>query len=173
MEHAQTPGDLPGEPRIGEGDGGPDFAILIAGTYRCLADALVEGLSAAGFPEVRPQDGYIFRALAHESLNSADLARRLGVSKQATLKIVDDLEARGFVSRQPGGTDRREKILRLTERGQAARATALQISHAMEAELAAALGPDQVASTHRVLAAFIARHGELDAFLARRARPVW
>ena len=173
MEHAQTPGDLLEEPRIGEGDEGPDFAILIAGAYRCLADALVAGLAAAGFPEVRPQDGYIFRALAHESLNSAELARRLGVSKQATLKIVDDLEARGFVSRQPGDADRREKILRLTDRGQAARATALRLSRAMEAELAAELGAEQVASTHRVLASFIRRHGELDAFLARRARPVW
>jgi hypothetical protein len=49
---------------------------------------------------------------------------------QAAIKVVDEMEARGFLTREPHPTDRRAKQLTLTDRGHAVRAAALAESHA-------------------------------------------
>ena len=92
------------------------------------------------------------------------LAERLGVTKQAAIKVVDEMEARGFLVREPHPTDRRAKRLTLTRQGLAVRKAALAESHRMEAELRAALGDADVEAFRRVLEEF---------GVGERARPVW
>ena len=46
-----------------------------------------------------------------------ELARRAGVTKQAMMVVVDELEVRGFVRRTPDPDDGRAKVVRLTARG--------------------------------------------------------
>ena len=151
----------------------PDLALLLAGTSRPLADRMVAGHAAAGFHEVRPPHGFVLRALAGGGLTLTALAERLGVTKQAALKVVDDMEARGLVARVPSPEDRRAKLLTLTPRGEAARAAALQTSAAIERELREDLGDDAVDAARAVLMRFVERHGGLEDALVRRARPVW
>ena len=151
----------------------PDLALLLAGTSRPLADRMLAGHAAAGFHEARPPHGFVLRALAGGGLTLTALAERLGVTKQAALKVVDDMEARGLVARVPSPADRRAKLLTLTPRGEAARAAALQTSAAIERELREDLGDDAVDAARAVLMRFVERHGGLEDALARRARPVW
>jgi MarR family transcriptional regulator for hemolysin len=106
-------------------------------------------------------------------MTSTELAALLGVTKQATVKLIDDLEAHDFVARHPGDADRRAKTVRLTERGRRALATARGISADLEAELVATVGQEHVAVMRGALLAFITAHGGLDDARARRARPVW
>jgi hypothetical protein len=57
---------------------------------------------------------------------------------------VCDLEARGYVERVPDPADGRAKIIRLTEQGAEAKATALEIFAEIEAEWAERIGPERV-----------------------------
>jgi DNA-binding MarR family transcriptional regulator len=150
-----------------------DLAILLTIAFRCLVDQLTGRLAAAGFPDVRPQYGYVFRALQGEGMTSTELAALLGVTKQATVKLVDDLEAHDFVARHPDSADRRAKTVRLTDRGRRALATAQGISADLEAELVTTVGSAQVDAMRQALLAFITAHGGLEDARARRARPVW
>jgi DNA-binding MarR family transcriptional regulator len=142
----------------------PDFAVLVVGATREVADRLDAAVRAAGIAGMRAPFGFVIRALADDPLELTALAERLGVTKQAAIKVVDEMEARGFLTREPHPSDRRAKLLTLTERGHAVRDAALAESHRMEAELRAATGDADVDAFRRVLAAFGA---------GARARPVW
>src|SRR4249919_3565180 len=85
--------------------GEPDWAILVVGADRCLVDRLEATMRAAGHDEMRPPYGFVIRALAGGGLRLTELAERLGVTKQAALKVVDEMEARGLVQRVPAPGD--------------------------------------------------------------------
>jgi DNA-binding MarR family transcriptional regulator len=150
-----------------------DWAILVVGADRCVVDRLQQTMRAAGHDEMRPPYGFVIRALAAGGLRLTELAERLGVTKQAALKVVDEMEAHGLVERTPAPGDRRAKVLRLTARGEAVRRRALEASERMEAELREDLGDADVDAARRVLLRFVERHGRLEDALDRRARPVW
>jgi DNA-binding MarR family transcriptional regulator len=152
---------------------GVDWAILVVGADRCVVDRLQATMQAGGHDEMRAPYGFVIRALAAGGLRLTELAERLGVTKQAALKVVDEMEAHGLVERTPSPSDRRAKVLRLTARGEAVRRRALATSERMEAELRADLGDADVDAARRVLLRFVERHGRLEDALDRRARPVW
>jgi DNA-binding MarR family transcriptional regulator len=141
-----------------------DFAILVVGANRLVADRLNAAVAQAGIADMRAPFGFVIRALAEAPLELTALADRLGVTKQAAIKVVDEMEARGFLNRQPHPSDRRAKHLTLTAKGRAVREAALAESHRMEAELRAALGDADVEAFRRVLGEF---------GVGARARPVW
>jgi DNA-binding MarR family transcriptional regulator len=151
----------------------PDLGILLAIAFRCAIDELTARLAQAGFPDVRPADGYMFRALQGDGRTSSELADMLRISKQATIKIIDNMEARGLAARHPVPEDRRAKLVRLTERGQFAMATAKQINRTLEAELMERIGPADVTAMRAALAVLCDMYGGQDDARAGRARPVW
>jgi len=151
----------------------PDFAILVVGSTRALADRLQQAVAQAGYPDMRPSFGFVIRALGETSLTLTQLAERLGVTKQAAIKVVDEMEAHGFVERRLGQVDRRSKALRLTERGHGVRRAALAASHRMEDELRRDVGDGDVDAMRRVLLRFVERNGGLDDLNAGRGRPIW
>lgn len=157
----------------GELVGEPDLAILLIGSSRTVADRLQTAVARADHADMRPQFGFVIRALAAGGVTLTELADLLGVSKQAAIKVVDEMEARGFVRRDAHPTDRRAKVLTLTERGDDVRRTALAESHAMERDLRAAVGDADVDALRRALLAFGTEDGAADAARAGRARPVW
>jgi DNA-binding MarR family transcriptional regulator len=151
----------------------PDLAILMTGATRQLADRLGEAVAAAGVEGVRPQFGFVIRALASERLTLTVLAERLDVTKQAAIKVVDEMERRGLVERLAHPQDRRAKQLALTAQGRRVRMAALAASRRMERELRRDVGDADVDALRRALLAFLERHGGLDAALAGRSRAVW
>ena len=52
-----------------------------------------------------------------EGTRSVELARRMGISKQAVGKLVKELEALGFLNRAPDGADGRAFLVSFTEAG--------------------------------------------------------
>jgi DNA-binding MarR family transcriptional regulator len=151
----------------------PDFAILVVGANRYVAERLNAAVAQAGIDGMRTPYGYVIRALYGDRLTLTQLADRLGVTKQAAIKVVDEMESRGFVKREPYAGDRRAKVLTLTRKGLAVRAAARKESRRMEAELRRELGPEDVAAMRRVLLQFLERHGGGPDAVGGRARPVW
>lgn len=78
--------------------------------------------------------------LAEDACSQQQLARRLAISEQAVLQVVDDLEYAGHVARDRDPADRRRYALRITDEGQEALRSARAVVEAAEAELGATLG---------------------------------
>jgi DNA-binding MarR family transcriptional regulator len=146
----------------------PDFALLVVGASRPVVERLNAAVEAAGIDDMRSPYGFVIRALAREPLGLTELAEYLGVTKQAAIKVVDEMEARGLLVREPHPADRRAKVLVLTSKGLAVREAALAESRRMERELRRELGDADVDAFWRVLMRFAERHGD-----ASGARPVW
>jgi DNA-binding MarR family transcriptional regulator len=151
----------------------PDFGILLMLAARAFADDLHARLAAEGFPAMRAGFGFMFRAIQDGEPTPSELAARLGVSKQAVGKVLDEMEQRGFVERRPDQTDRRARRVRLTEHGRAASETAIRLGGQIEAVLASEVGQEQVAALRSALLAYVEAHGGREDAAARRARPTW
>jgi DNA-binding MarR family transcriptional regulator len=152
---------------------GPDFGILLLVAARAFADDLHARLAAEGFPAMRAGFGFMFRAMQGGEPTPGALAVRLGVSKQAVGKVLDEMEQRGFVERRPDPVDRRVRHVRLTEHGRAASQAAMRLGGEIEADLCARVGADQVAALRTALMAYAEAHGGGEDAAARRARPTW
>jgi DNA-binding MarR family transcriptional regulator len=63
------------------------------------------------------------------------LAARMGVSKQAVGQLLDELEVAGVISRTPDPTDKRARVVRLTESGQQGLLVSLQVMREIEQQL--------------------------------------
>jgi len=136
-----------------------DFGILLGLSYQAFVDGLRSALEAEGFTDMGPSYGYVFRALGAEVMHLRALAGRLGMTDQGAAKIIDEMEARGYVERQPHPDDGRIKRLRLAARGRAALAAARRFHGKYERRLAQRLGSREVAMVRQVLEA-IAVHGD-------------
>lgn len=92
------------------------FALL-AMSMRMLVDSLQEQLEKAGFVDVRPAHGFAFLRLTPHGATGNELAEYLGITKQAASLMVDFLEEHEYVVRRPHPTDRRGKLIILTNKG--------------------------------------------------------
>src|SRR3954467_9989091 len=145
-----------------------DLAIVLAAAHRVLTDRLLAAMDAAGL-EMRPNWGYVIRALHDRPLPLARLAELLDVTKQAAQQTVDDMQAAGLVERQDDPADRRRKLLALTAEGRRVGATALEVSRQLEREI----GPAGTKALRKALLGMVERHGDLEHVLARRSRALW
>jgi DNA-binding MarR family transcriptional regulator len=97
---------------------GPELALLLLGGFRSMVEDGQAELSARGFPDVRPVHEFAIRAIAEGGDSASELARRLGVSKQATAKTIVALEERGYVERAADEADGRRRRLSVTAKGE-------------------------------------------------------
>ena len=150
-----------------------DLAIVLTGAARVVADRLGAAVERAGIEDMRAPFGYVIRALAERERTLTELAGLLDVSKQAAIKVVDEMEAKDFLAREAHPDDRRLKVLRLTDQGRAVRRAALAESRRMERELRSEVGDADVEAMRRALLAFLERNGALEEAAAGRSRALW
>ncbi|HET7430316.1 MAG TPA: helix-turn-helix domain-containing protein [Nocardioides sp.] len=137
----------------------PDIGILLALAYQQFVSELHDDLGERGFDDLARSDGYVFRALAAESLTTSALAERLGISKQGAGQMVDDMTRRGYLQSRPDPTDGRARLLELSERGRAALAAAREFHRRYEQRLARRHGRAHVDTVRAVLTAMAPTYG--------------
>jgi DNA-binding MarR family transcriptional regulator len=74
-----------------------------------------------------------------------ELASLAGLTKQSVGEIVDDLTALGYLERYPDPTDKRAKLLRLTQKGKEAQAVGFSLFSKLETDWAETFGEDEIA----------------------------
>ncbi|WP_020062817.1 MarR family winged helix-turn-helix transcriptional regulator [Bacillus sp. 123MFChir2] len=94
-----------------------DLTSLLSLSFSASINELHERLSELGFEDIRPAHGFLFKCISPNGATGIELAEYLGITKQAVSKMVDYLEKCGYVMRQTHPTDKRGKIIVLTERG--------------------------------------------------------
>ena len=145
------------------------LAALFAGW--AMADEVQRRIAADGMGDLRFADGFVFQHLVPGPLPIGALAERMVVTQQAASKAVVDLERRGYVERVAGAEDARVRNVSLTERGRAAIEAGRRHRTALEAELAARLGPRRAEAARKLLAEISADLGADAAVRGRRVRP--
>lgn len=87
-----------------------------------------------------------------QGTRSTEIARRMGVSKQAAAKAVKDLESVGLLMRERDETDARAFLIRFTPYGLSYMVKLHDAIDQVEADYTRLLGPEQVQALRRALA---------------------
>lgn len=133
-------------------DSAPRLPELLARAKERMLAEMRTRLEASGYGDIRGTHGCVFRFVPAEGMRLTDLAAHAEITKQSCGEIVDDLEHLGYVERLPDPADRRAKIIRLTERGEEARAAARRAFGEIEAEWANRYGTERMAIMRELLA---------------------
>ncbi len=80
-----------------------------------------------------------------------ELARRLGITKQAAGQLVSDLEAMALLERVDDPQDGRAKLVRFTKRGLESIHAGLLVLRQIESELESVLGKAKMGQLHEAL----------------------
>jgi DNA-binding MarR family transcriptional regulator len=93
------------------------LARLLGIAFRLLIDDLHRALVEQGWTDVRESYGFVLLAIRDQNATVTELANLLGVSKQATSKLLDAMEDSGYVTRDDADHDGRAKTVALASRG--------------------------------------------------------
>ncbi len=148
-----------------------ELVALLATAWSILVDELHKELAKVGYGDIRPTHGFAFQLLAPNGATGNELAEHLGVTKQAASQMIDFLEERGYVTRKPHPTDKRGKIVILTQRGWDCIQTVETILAKLEHHWSTVLG-----SEHMKMLITDLRRVVLDSdtdILSYRLRPTW
>jgi DNA-binding MarR family transcriptional regulator len=90
---------------------------LLRRTSQLMVAELVERLTAAGYPDLPAATHPVFENLDREGTRLTELAARADMTHQSMGELIDTLEQRGYVERQPDPADRRARLVCLTSKG--------------------------------------------------------
>ncbi len=127
------------------------LARLLAVAYRQLIDGLHHRLRELGWDDVRPSYGFVLLTLRDREASVSDLAVLLGVSKQATSKLLDQMAEGRYVTREPSTTDARQVRVTLAPRGHELLGVVERIYAELESDWVSVVGAREVARLRRSL----------------------
>lgn len=149
----------------------PGFALplLLAGAFRATVDALHAELAEQGHEAARPVHGFALQAIGPDGASTSDVARRLGVSKQAAAKTVAGLERLGYVVTAADPADGRRRVARRTPRGDDLLLRSAEVFGRLRAAWAAELGAGRLGALEddleRIAGPASAKLGDLPGWL--------
>ena len=123
---------------------------LLGRAYSLLGFEIVDGVVGAGYPQ-KPSHSAVFAQIRPEGNRLTDLARGANMTPQAMGELVDELEELGYLERRPDPTDRRAKLIVLTERGRACIAAGVATIGGIEERIDAILGTRGHAQLRKLL----------------------
>jgi DNA-binding MarR family transcriptional regulator len=150
-EIVKPPDHMPTTPDSGAPDPGPDpafeaakrasFGQVLLRAARLFNDEAVAKLQRTQ-PLARTAHTQLLPHLSRVGIRPTDLARRVGISKQAVGELLEDMVRFGAVERVADPTDRRARLVRLTDVGQTQLWAGLGVLGELARELEAAMGSE-------------------------------
>jgi DNA-binding MarR family transcriptional regulator len=131
----------------------PDIGLLVAWLLDPIRAELFARLAERGHDQIRPCHRALLGYLDDAGVRLTELAALLDQPKQYAGRLVDELEALGYVERRPDPHDRRSKLIVPTDRGRDEQRQADLILAAIEDRHAARIGADAYAEFRRLLRA--------------------
>jgi DNA-binding MarR family transcriptional regulator len=132
------------------GNGDLNTVSMLGRAYSLLGFQIVDGVVGAGFPQ-KPSHSAVFAQIKPEGSRLTDLARGANMTPQAMGELVDELEQMEYLVRRPDPTDRRAKLIVLTDKGHACIAAGIATIHNLEDKVKAILGERGHRQLHRLL----------------------
>ena len=125
---------------------------LLRRGFRWFDASLLKSRKARGWPEQTRPQSMLFANLDIESgTRSSELARRIGVSRQAVHQTVRELEALNLVQLAPDPSNQSAKLVQLTDRGLKIVEDAIRVFTDIEKQLGDRIGEDTIVLLRQVL----------------------
>jgi DNA-binding MarR family transcriptional regulator len=141
---------------------------LLGMAFHAVMEEVHARLAEEGFADVRPAHGFAFQYLSvRGGATAAELGEHLGVTKQAAVQLVEELEKRGYVERRPHPADRRARVVVLAARGWACIQRVVALWSEIETRWANLIGPERLTALRDDLATFVTAAG------SPPIRPLW
>src|SRR5215207_1690326 len=137
------------------GQAGNTIAML-GRAYSLLGFQIVDGVVGAGFPQ-KPSHSAVFAQITPAGSRLTELARGANMTPQAMGELVDELEQLGYVERRPDPTDRRAKLIMLTEAGRQCVSAGINSIGDIERRIDDALGVRRHRDLRRMLLKLLAQ----------------
>ncbi|EON34204.1 Transcriptional regulator [Gordonia terrae C-6] len=129
----------------------PQIAVLMFIAHRATERRVLARIAEEGAGDITPAQSRVLQRLAPEPMRLTDLAEQAGVTKQTAGGIVDQLEAAGYLTRVPDPTDRRARLVTLSERGVRLCEVAAREVEVQEQEWREHLGAEQFAALEEAM----------------------
>jgi DNA-binding MarR family transcriptional regulator len=127
------------------------LGALLRIPFQVIVERIHAGLRQAGFDDLSPAHLVVFQHMRPEGVRATELAERAQITKQSMGYLIDHLEARGYVARVADPSDKRARLVQLTERGRMLDAAARRIIAQVECEWSRYLGADRFAELKHLL----------------------
>lgn len=108
-----------------------------------LDEGLQARLHERGWPDVNRPQSMVMTNIVSGIVRPSDIARNLGISRQAIHRTLSQMIDLGIVTLEPDPDDRRHMVVSLTETGKRMRQDAQQAMGALSEQIAGALGQDR------------------------------
>lgn len=128
---------------------------LLFRTARLANERSIERFRRETGRELRAAHTTLLPHIDLDGTNQTELARRVGISKQAVGQLVRELEASGAVVRERDPADGRAWLVRFSEEGRAGLLEGLAVLRREEEALGEALGAEAMAALRHGLLALI------------------
>lgn len=132
------------------------LGLLLRLAYQHWAEDMDAALRAAGFDDIRPPHANVFPFVPAEGIQVSELARLARVRKQTMAQAIEGLERLGYVERRPDPSDRRARLVFLTERGQAVPRIAAATGPRVEERWAELIGHEELEMLRNLLQRLLA-----------------
>lgn len=129
----------------------PSVVALLRIAWEEAIHEIHDGVSDAGFEDIRPAHLLVLRDLLTAGLRPTELAARLSLSKQAANDVLREYEAHGYITLVPDPDDGRAKRIQGTERGMALVRTASALSGVIARRWADRVGDERFEQFAQVL----------------------
>ncbi|RYZ03653.1 MAG: MarR family transcriptional regulator [Myxococcales bacterium] len=143
------------DPRKFEDQKRQSVAQLLFKCARLVNERAIERVNreSGPSPPLRASHTALFPHLTSEGVRGADLAKKLGVTKQAVSQLVAELEYWGVVEQVEDPKDGRAKLVRFTPKGEQGLLHGLSVLSALETELGDKIGKRRMQELHTALLA--------------------
>ena len=117
-----------------------DLCWLLARASHGLTTELTAALEEVG---VSPRAHSVLATAMTGELTQTEIARAVGLDKTTMVVTVDELEAAGLAERRPSSSDRRARVIVVTEAGEQAAREAEKVLDRVRDDVLSSLDPDE------------------------------
>jgi len=117
-----------------------DLCWLLARTSHNLTTEMTAALEEVG---ISPRSHAVLTTAMTGEHTQTEIARIVGLDKTTMVVTVDELEANGLAERRPSGTDRRARVIAVTEAGKRALKKADKVLDRVRDDVLSVLAPDE------------------------------
>ncbi len=138
--------------------------LLLSHLAAIYERAFLQGLSSDPAFAITSAEHAILRCVAERSSTATEIARTLGLSKQAIGKTVTALERRGYVTRSTSAVDERAQEVSMTEEGRRLVRRSIRVAKSLDARTRKVLGAPDFATLKSLLVRTLeadVRHGRM------------
>ena len=128
-----------------------NIGLLMQIAFRAMEQRVLRALADSGFGDISVAQARIVAQIDAAGTRLTELAERAQITKQTASFLIDQVERAGYVKRVPDPSDRRARLVQLTDRGRQVTDFANSVADRVQREWSAHLGPEAMRSLRQAL----------------------